>query len=43
MMKKGFLYFDKGDYPEADLVNAFLTPVDAAEIVPCPKSVKGDL
>ncbi len=43
MMKRGFLYFDEGDYPEAGLVNAFLTPGGVAEIVPRPEPAKGEL
>jgi hypothetical protein len=43
MMKRRFLYFDEVDYFEADLVNAFLTPGDVAEIVPRSEPAKGEL
>jgi hypothetical protein len=43
MMRDVFLYFDEVDYLEADLVNAFLTPGDVAEIVPHPEPTKGEL
>jgi hypothetical protein len=43
MMKRGFLSFDEDEYPEADLVNTFLTPGDVAEIIPRSEPAKGEL